>query len=338
MTLEVLEKPLEGNLVVRPVVMEDLENAVNLFNVCSKLELGIETAKVEDLRQEWESPGFSLEASTRAVYTPDGEMVAYTEVWDNRDVPVRPAVWGRVHPDYRGRGIGTMLMAWSEERALQAIDRCPPEARVVMMSWLHESATDAKELVSAQGMEYTRSSYQMLIEMSEAPPAPIWPEGITITTFEQFNDVEALFRAHLDAFQDHRGFVEEPFDKAFERFKHFMLTGEHFNPSIWYLAMAGNEIAGYSICEPKAWDDPDKAFVDILGVRRPYRKQGLGLALLHYTFGEFWKKGVKKVGLGVDGTSITNAVALYERAGMHIFRRYDTFEKELRPGVELSKQ
>ncbi len=338
MTLQALEKPLEGNLIVRPVTIDDLENAISLFNLCTKLEMGVETNTIEDLRKEWETPKFDLATSTRAVFTPEGKMVGYVELIDIREPAVRPFVWGRVHPEYRGRGLGTMLIQWGEERGRQAIDRCPPEARVVLGTWAHESAHDGKALLEANGFQSERGSYQMLIEMTEAPPAPIWPEGITVTTFDQFNDAKTLYTIHREAFQDHRGFVEEDFEIAFERWSHFMLKGENYDPTAWFLAMKDGEIAGYSLCEPKAWDDPDKAFVEILGVRRAYRKQGLGLALLHHTFGKFWKRGTKKVGLGVDATSITNAVALYERAGMHVFRRFDMYEKELRPGVELSTQ
>jgi ribosomal protein S18 acetylase RimI-like enzyme len=71
-------------------------------------------------------------------------------------------------------------------------------------------------------------------------------------------------------------------------------------------------------------------------VRRPWRRQGLGLALLHHAFNEFYKRGKRKVGLGVDASSLTGATRLYERAGMHIHSQFDLYEKELRPGKELA--
>jgi GNAT superfamily N-acetyltransferase len=73
-------------------------------------------------------------------------------------------------------------------------------------------------------------------------------------------------------------------------------------------------------------------------VRRPWRKHGLGLALLHHAFGEFYRRGTREIGLGVDAQSLTGATRLYERAGMHALLHYDSYEKELRPGVELSVQ
>jgi len=40
----------------------------------------------------------------------------------------------------------------------------------------------------------------------------------------------------------------------------------------------------------------------------------------------------------VDAASLTNATRLYEKAGMHVTRQYDTYEKELRPGKSLATE
>lgn len=57
-----------------------------------------------------------------------------------------------------------------------------------------------------------------------------------------------------------------------------------------------------------------------------------------FTFGEFFKRGIRNVYLGVDAQSLTGATRLYERAGMHVIRQYNSYEKELRAGKELSTQ
>jgi len=79
-------------------------------------------------------------------------------------------------------------------------------------------------------------------------------------------------------------------------------------------------------------------WVGTLGVRRPYRRQGLGLALLRHSFAEFYRRGRRRVGLGVDSQNLTGATRLYQKAGMHVSRVQLIFEKELRPGVVLSTQ
>lgn len=73
-------------------------------------------------------------------------------------------------------------------------------------------------------------------------------------------------------------------------------------------------------------------WVNILGVRRPWRQRGLGLALLLHAFDAFRTLNRRRVGLGVDAQNLTGATRLYEKAGMHVTRQYDTYEKVIRPG------
>jgi mycothiol synthase len=75
--------------------------------------------------------------------------------------------------------------------------------------------------------------------------------------------------------------------------------------------------------------DPTYGWVGILGVRPPWRRRGIALALLLHSFAVFRERGCTRVGLGVDAESTTGALELYERAGMHVHRCQDTLEKLL---------
>ncbi len=70
-------------------------------------------------------------------------------------------------------------------------------------------------------------------------------------------------------------------------------------------------------------------WVRVLGVKWPWRRRGLGLALLLHSFGELLRRGIRTVGLGVDAENLTGAVRLYERAGMWVEHRYDICERRL---------
>ena len=63
-----------------------------------------------------------------------------------------------------------------------------------------------------------------------------------------------------------------------------------------------------------------------LAVRRPWRRRGLGEALLREAFVALGAAGKRRAGLGVDAENTTGAVALYKRVGMHVVRRSDTWE------------
>jgi ribosomal protein S18 acetylase RimI-like enzyme len=67
--------------------------------------------------------------------------------------------------------------------------------------------------------------------------------------------------------------------------------------------------------------------VAALGVRRPWRGRGLGRALLLHTFGEFHRRGVTRISLGVDSENPTGATKLYESAGMQVELEQVVFER-----------
>ena len=94
-----------------------------------------------------------------------------------------------------------------------------------------------------------------------------------------------------------------------------------------------NEIAGFCINRPFGESDPSLAWVGTLAVRRPWRKRGLGTALLLNSLAVFQQRGYTGAGLGVDASSLTNAVALYQHAGMHVHNETLDFEKTLRGAV-----
>lgn len=338
MTLATPEITVTGNLIARPTTMDDLEAYFTLNDIAMYEDHGGNNETIDDLRASWTRPGFDLGRSARSVFTPDGQMVGHVSVWDVGETPVRPWTWGYVHPDYRGQGLGTALVQWAIERAKQAIERVPENARVTLMTGSLTRNTAKKQLLEDNGFVSGRQSLDMLIDLDEAPPAPVWPDGITISSLAEQGDLKAVYIAIEDAFKDHRHYVEEPLEEGFERFKHWLDNEAKFQPELCYLAMDGDTIAGISLCFKERWDDPAKGYVETLGVRRPYRRKGLGLALLHYSFGEMWKLGQRKVALEVDGSSLTGATRLYERAGMHVDESYDMYELVLREGEELSNQ
>jgi mycothiol synthase len=319
--------------------MEDLEPALNVFNAWSRSIIGEdEITDANAIREEWKSPGFDPATNIRLVFAPNGEMAGYIEVWTTSKPLVHPWIWGRVHPRYDGLGIGTWMLRWAEEFAWQASADTPKDLRFAPRVGTFSQAEKSRKLFEDLGYRQIRSSYNMRIEMEAPAPEPVWAEGICLRTFDPATDAEAAYWAVTESFRDHFGHVEEPFEEGFKRFRHFQLEYDGFDPTLLFLAMDGDQIAGINICRPRGFDDPDMGWVSILGVRRPWRKRGIGLALLRHSFNEFYRRGKRKVGLGVDAQNLTGALRLYENAGMHVHKSHDLYEKELRPGTEISVQ
>jgi len=316
-------------------MLDDLEAVVALFNAHAMTAVGEAPHNPEAFRSLWTAPGFDLEGDALVVLTPQGKLIGYAEVQDFVEPHVLISARGRVHPDFTRRGLGTQLMTWMEERARQALDKAPVGARVQMMLG-HVSTDEGSEALFRElGLEAVRHSFRMEIEFDGSPPTPEVPEGLTIRPYEPESELEETVRTYMDSFRDHWGFVETPFDQMYAYVKHQIDHIPYYDPSLWFVAMDGDEMAAICLCFPRTSAREDTGEIAILGVRQPWRKRGLGLALLHHAFGALYRRGVPRAQLGVDADSLTGATRLYEKAGMHVSRVYHTYAKVLREGEDL---
>ena len=325
---------LPENFTARPATMDDVEAAVELVNTCSIEQIGRPEWEVHQFRNDWQSPNLKPETDLRVVFTPDNRLVGYAGVWD-WEPHLRMFGWGNVHPGHKGRGIGTYLAQWVEGRARQSIPKAPEGTRVVLLQSRLSTDKAAQSLLRQQGYQMVRYGFRMFIEMDAPPPEPVIPEGIAIRPFVREKQMRALVMADREAFRDHWGYVESPFEEEYKEFVHWIDNDPDHDPSLWFLAMDGDEIVGMSLCRFKMAEDPGMGHVETLGVRRPWRRQGVALALLHHSFGELYRRSQRKVSLDVDAQSLTGATRVYEKAGMHVQRQTTVYEKELRPGQDL---
>ena len=221
---------------------------------------------------------------------------------------------GFVHPSRQGRGLGAWLVARTEERAREL-------GLPQLNAWSLAGDERAHRLFEQVGMRELRRFYRMLIELEAPPPTPEWPDGVRVDTF-RLEDAEAFHAALGEAFSDEWNFVQMEYERWYE----LRVQAPDFDPTLWFIVRAGDEIAAV------VRNDRDRSgagFVGALGVLKPWRRRGLGLALLQHTFGEFYRRGQPRIALGVDAENPTGATRLYERAGMHVAYEAVTYGKEL---------
>ncbi len=333
--MEIASVPaLKTGYSVRPCTMDDVEAVVAVMNACAIKTIGHEDETVDEIRSDWERPDFDQASSQRVVLNADGTIVAWAEVQDAEVVVVYMDIY--VHPDYENEGIGEYLFAWVETRARQVIDKAPPEARVVLRGWTFSADKDVwySALLRASGMELIRHFWHMGMNLDAPQPTPQWAEGITLKIFDAADDKRPVFAVRRTSFQDQFGHVELPFEEDYAGWLHRWEGA--FVPELWFLAMDGETIAGICLCRPSHGGEEDRGWVSSLGVLREYRRRGIGEALLVTAFDAFYKMGKKRVGLGVDASSLTGAATLYKRVGMQVDKQFDLYEKELRSGVDMT--
>jgi ribosomal protein S18 acetylase RimI-like enzyme len=257
----------------------------------------------DELRTWLTSPSVEVDRDIR-VLEQEGRLVGYVDVDSNNADP--PLWWCdlKLAPDRDADAIASELVGWLEERV--------DAGRLCVWT----SATDTRVISAIErlGFAPVRHSYRMEIDLAGEAGAPAWPGGISVRTLAE-GEERRVFEAFVEVWQD----TSDPASDTFEDWSHWLTRAETFEPSLWFLALSGDELAGFSLCR-KDLNDPAAGHVELLGVRRPWRRLGLGQALLLHSFEAFRERGWTRGTLGVDASSPTGAPRLYERAGMSPYR------------------
>ena len=249
-----------------------------------------------------------------------GRIVGYATFQDDGEGTFEAD--GYVHPDRFGHGIGSTIVGLTEGRAVEQLERVSLPRVVLQNTVLHVDAA-ARALLAGRGYRPVRHFLRMQIDMAEPLPAPVWPDGVGVSALRPDEDVAAVHACVHEAFADEWSFRAE----TLAGWRARKLEDPRFDPSLWAVARTGGEVCGVALCTAGQFD---MGFVNSLAVRPAWRRRGLGLALLQQVFGWFWERGERRVGLGVDTENPTDAVRLYERAGMRAVWQADVHEKVLR--------
>jgi mycothiol synthase len=311
----------------RPARDEDAEAVAAFGNEESLAAIGAAVETAESLIEQWTAPSTDREHDVAVVEGPDGEVCGYLAV-DSDPPHASVFALGMVALRHQGRGIGAAIVAENERRATRFLTLAAPGARVVVHAGTLAGEKRSTELLSARGYREVRRFALMRIDFEDEPPAPPLPPGIDLRHVRLATDAVPLYKAHREAFADHWGEGET----SYEDFRHHLLEGPRFEPGLWFLAWEGEVVAGYVGARLESDESPSRGHVPVLGVRRPFRRRGIGEALLRQVFRELYLRGKVGCDLHVDTESLTGATRLYERVGMVAHPRFAAWEKELRPG------
>jgi mycothiol synthase len=266
------------------------------------------------LRQVWSRPDFDLGGDAWVVTDGTGRIVAYGQA--TRDQPDIVESWGVVHPEYRGRGIGSSLFDLIETRAADLLAGVPsPRFR----NSINARDASAAAIAGAHGLRPVRHNWHMQIDLDgPVQPGPD-PEGISIGGVEVPRDLVTIHGILVSAFAEDPGDHPEPFDRGTEEH----LTSPSYDPSLWLLARDGDLPVG--AVTASAGDDG--GWVDWLAVLATHRGRGIGRAMLRRAFATFASRGLRRAMVNVDAENVTGATAVYERAGMHVVNAWDLWER-----------
>ena len=105
-------------LTTRPPEPDDVAAMAALRNTVHLDEIGSVFTDANEVLEELTSPHYDPATDGLLVFAPSGELVASMTAWAEPPY-ARIDLDNYVHPRWRGRGIGTMLMSRSHQRAAE---------------------------------------------------------------------------------------------------------------------------------------------------------------------------------------------------------------------------
>jgi ribosomal protein S18 acetylase RimI-like enzyme len=319
-----MQPHLPSGFRMRSATLDDIPAVVAVGRACNLAEIGEIDVFENWVHDEWVRPRFDPATDAWVVTEPGGAVVAATYTWDEEPhVLFDSAGW--VHPGYRGRGIGTALVHVVEERAVRDLAKVPagPAPRVLQSydadatGAFDPDASGARGLLEGLGYSPEREYLHMQIEVSEGFDPGATPAGIEIRPRVEADD-RAIVAVMADAFDD-------PWD--YEEARREFDVSETHDPTLWLVALEHDEAVGALF----GYIAEGRGQISALGVRAAWRRRGIAQAMLRSGFVMFRDRGVADVRLNVDRDNATGATRLYERAGMHLRRRWLMVAKTITP-------
>jgi len=308
--------PTDLGLRWRALVPDDLDALLVLVNRTEEADgLPYRHAR-EELAELFDGDWKDPERDSLAGVDADGALRAWAWV----DQPpgdtgtLRVFLMGGVDPDWRGRGIGRAVLAWSHARGRQVAAARGRDVPVRLATFADDTAPGVGRALRASGLEPVRFYSEMRRSLAGDLPAVPALDGVRVVPWRDDLD-EAVRVAHNEAFADHWG--SEP------RTPQQWLQRPMFAPGWSFVALTQrDQVAGYLVSgryeQDWALTGVRSGYTELLGVRRPWRGRGVAVALLVAAMRAYRDSGMEVAEIGVDTANPTGAHGLYTRLGYEV--------------------
>lgn len=277
----------------RPLTASDAAAVTAVMAAQELHDVGEVVIEEADIVADWQRPGYHVPEHAVGILQ-DDILVAYSEhTYDDRGDAA-------VHPDHRGRGLGTQLARWMQEKA-----REHGQTKVGMPV---PRGSSGDRLLEALGYHVRWESWVLQLPAGVSIPERPLPNGYAVRAAREEEWPEA-WRVNEDAFLEWSTRERD----TFEIWKSQTVLRPGFQP--WQLRVVvdgSGTVVGMALLQL----NEGTCYIARLAVDRQRRGLGLGQALLVDAFAVGREHGATVSELSTD--SRTGALGLYEKVGMKV--------------------
>lgn len=304
----------------------DLQPIADLLNACEAVDRLDTFYSAADLKLEVTAPRVDQMRDIRLWEAGNGKLIGFSHLWIPESAnPLDGYVWFRVHPEMRGQGIESDVLAWAEKR-MREIGR-ERGVTVQLRASSRDSLYDQIALFKQSGLEVDRQFFTLGRSLEDIIDVPVFSDGFSVqANTAQPDDWVNLFN---ESFIDHWNY--HPL--TVESHSHW-LSDPKYRSDLDLVAIAPDgRLAAFCCCgideEFNQHQGRQEGWVNLLGTRRGFRRLGLGRAMLLSGLHQLRKAGMTTVKIGVDAQNPNCARQLYESIGFQKLYTNLSFVKDL---------
>ncbi len=249
----------------------------------------------------------------------DGSMVGINQViwWLEHDGTWVYLNLGLVDEAWRGRGLGTALIRWSEARTRQLAAQHDNGGQWEYAANANTDEPDATALVHAEGYYVVYTVLALKMTSFDRVPEAALPEGFELRPVlpEQHRAVWQSIRESYQKGRYSQTSTEADFQRYFE--------SPSADPDLWLVAWSGDEIAGQVLCRI----ENGVGTVYEVSVRPAYRRHGLARALLAAGLRRLQARDAAAVEIMTVSEFPTRAKDLYASVGFELVKELPRYRK-----------
>lgn len=302
--------------ILRNSTPEDAEALFAHITRCETDDLGKPMMEWEELTNDLAT---TPPANKWVMLTPDNQIIGSNILFEW--APGDFAAYVYVHRDYEQYGVADTLIQAAEQRAREVM---PTKGEAYLRMYNAIGNPFAEAYFTANGFHV--KTHIIVMEMTftdgNPPPTPDWPTDLTCRLINSPAEDRRVWELIEEAYKV-PGRARRPFDSWRSR----VFDPEPFDISLFYVV---TNLAGEIVAALHNQNLEDATDVSQIAVRPDYRRRGIALNLLYELFSEVYRRGGRRITLGVDDQNVTNGRRLYEQAGATPASHFVKWEKVLR--------